>query len=145
MFHFFYTRQLWGHKEKTVAASGTGRKKNRQLSIVLTPRDFLSSRWSNPCFCQSCTLSWHQFYPFLWQRIPYCPDIYSTPLRSCCGQTLWPSSPQNVRVLVPLEPVQGHHFKPHFFYKSQVWGQKGKKKTMFKKPIALLPLSWHLK
>ena len=67
IFHFFYTIQLWGHKEKTVAASGTGRKKK--------------GSWA---------LSWHrgifslQDYPtHVFANLVHCLDINFTPF--CCS------------------------------------------------------------
>ena len=82
---FFYKSQVWGHKEK---------------------RD---SFWKTP---------------FCWAR---CQDNWK--------RSLWSFSIQNNRVLVPLEPVQGHHFKPIFFYKLQVWGHKGKQKSLWENPF----------
>ena len=57
---------------------------------------------------------------FCWAR---CQDNWK--------RSLWSFSIQNNRVLVPLEPVQGHHFKPIFFFKLQVWGHKGKQKSLW--------------
>ena len=61
---------------------------------------------------------------FCWAR---CQDNWK--------RSLWSFSIQNNRVLVPLEPGQGHHFKPNFFYKLQVWGHKGKQKYLWENPF----------
>ena len=61
---------------------------------------------------------------FCWAR---CQDNWK--------RSLWSFSIQNNRVLVPLEPVQGHHFKPNFFYKLQTWGHKGKQKSLWENPF----------
>ena len=82
---FFYKSQGWGHKEK----------KDSFLKTL-----------------------------FCWAR---CQDNWK--------RSLWSFSIQNNRVLVPLEPGQGHHFKPNFFYKLQVWGHKGKQKYLWENPF----------
>ena len=45
---------------------------------------------------------------------------------------------QNVRVLVPLEPVQGHHFKPHFFL--QITSLRTKREKHVLKTYSAFPI-----
>ena len=63
---------------------------NWELATVLAATDFAPFFLPSYVFCNSGTLSWHQFTPILCQCYFHCLDIYVTPLLFVAAKTLEP-------------------------------------------------------
>ena len=140
IFHFFYTIQLWGHKEKTVAASGTGRKK-KAVEHCLDTEGFSLFKIIQPMFlpilytvltsilplfvAALSLLSWHLLHPSTFLLRTNIVTIFST---KCQGP-----GTSRAGAGTPLQTA--------FFLQITSLRTKRNKKNY----IALFPLSWHLK
>ena len=127
---FFYKIQVWGHKEKTVAASGTGRKKKQAVEHCLDTEGFSLFKMIQPMFLSilytvltsilplfvvaHSLLSWHLLHPPTFLLRTNIVTIFSTKCQGPGTSRAGAGTPLQTAFFLQITSLRAKREKTHF-------------------------------